>query len=281
MKVYTLTGKSGTGKSYQAINLCKEKNIESIIDDGLFIYRNRVEAGISAKRQETMVGAIKTALFHRDDHADPVKKRIEELKPESMLILGTSDKMTDRIIERLGLPDVSERIYIEDITTEEEREIADKQRRGQGKHVIPVPTLQLKRDFAGYFLDPLRIIKSFKSGRQVTEKTVVRPTFSYMGEFFISDFVLTDIAECVGKEIRGITSVEKVYENTSPDNLVMEVSITVDGKARIWETAMEFQQRLAEVTESMTAFNVVKVNVEITGIDKSHGLLKKKEVTFD
>ena len=281
MKVYTLTGKSGTGKSYQAINLCKEKNIESIIDDGLFIYRNRVEAGISAKRQETMVGAIKTALFHRDDHAEPVKKRIAELQPESMLILGTSDKMTDRIIERLGLPEVSERIYIEDITTEEEREIADKQRRGQGKHVIPVPTLQLKRDFAGYFLDPLRIIKGFKTGRQVTEKTVVRPTFSYMGEFFISDFVLTDIAECVGKEVKGITGVEKVYENTSPDNLIMDVSVTIDSKAKIWETAIEFQKKLAEVTESMTAFNVVKVNVEITGIDKSHGLLKKKEVKFD
>ena len=69
MKVYTLTGKSGTGKSYQAINLCKEKNIVSIIDDGLFIYKNRVEAGISAKRQKTMAGAIKTALFTLDEHA--------------------------------------------------------------------------------------------------------------------------------------------------------------------------------------------------------------------
>ena len=281
MKVYTLTGKSGTGKSYQAINLCKEKNIESIIDDGLFIYRNRVEAGISAKRQDTMVGAIKTALFHRDDHAEPVKKRIKELKPESILILGTSDKMTDRIVERLELPEVSERIYIEDITTEEEREIADKQRRGQGKHVIPVPTLQLKRDFAGYFLDPLRIIKSFKTGRQVTDKTVVRPTFSYMGEFYISDFVLTDIAKCVGKEVRGITSVDKVYENTAPDNLIMDVSVTIDSRANFWETAMKFQTRLAEVTESMTAFNVVTVNVEITGIERNHGFHKKNEVTFD
>ena len=37
MKVYALVGKSGTGKSYQAVNLCKELNIEAIIDDGLFI----------------------------------------------------------------------------------------------------------------------------------------------------------------------------------------------------------------------------------------------------
>ena len=44
MKVYTLSGRSGTGKSFQAINLCKERNIESIIDDGLFIYKNKVFA---------------------------------------------------------------------------------------------------------------------------------------------------------------------------------------------------------------------------------------------
>ena len=70
MKVYGLIGKSGTGKSFQAVNLCKERNIESIIDDGLFICRNKVVAGISAKRQKTKVGAVKTALFTDDDHRD-------------------------------------------------------------------------------------------------------------------------------------------------------------------------------------------------------------------
>ncbi len=279
MKVYTLTGKSGTGKSYQAINLCKEKNIESIIDDGLFIYRNRVEAGISAKRQGTMVGAIKTALFTLDEHADSVREKIKELQPETMLILGTSDKMTDKIRARLDLPEeVFERIYIEDITTEEEREVADKQRRGQGKHVIPVPTLQLKRDFAGYFLDPLRIFKDFKTGKQYTEKTVVRPTFSYMGDFFISDFVLTDIAQCVGKETEGIAKVEKVYENTSPDNLHLDVSVIIDADASIWDVAIDFQKRLAEVVESMTAFNVANVDIEVSGIEKEYRYYRKKEV---
>ena len=42
MKVYGLIGKSGTGKSFQAVNLCKRLKIESIIDDGLFICRNTV-----------------------------------------------------------------------------------------------------------------------------------------------------------------------------------------------------------------------------------------------
>ena len=265
MKVYSLTGKSGTGKSFQAINLCSEKGIESIIDDGLFIYKDRVEAGISAKRQKTMVGAIKTALFTDDDHADSVRRRIAELKPEKLLIIGTSDKMADRITARLGLPAVSERIYIEDITTEEEREIADRQRHGQGKHVIPVPTLQLKRDFAGYFLDPMRIFRERSvAGRAAqAEKTVVRPTFSYMGEFYISDTVLTDIAVCVGEETKGIAAVSGVYENTEPDNLTLKVSVSIDRTSRIWEVAESFQRKLAEVIERMTAFNVVRLDVEI------------------
>lgn len=265
MKVYSLTGRSGTGKSFQAISLCSEKGIESIIDDGLFIYRDRVEAGISAKRQKTTVGAIKTALFTDDDHAESVKKKIRELNPKNMLIIGTSDRMVDKITARLEIPAVDERIYIEDITTEEERKVADRQRHGQGKHVIPVPTLQLKRDFAGYFLDPMRIFKerSVSGKSPASEKSVVRPTFSYMGEFYISDTVLTDIAQCVGAETPGITDVIKVYENTEPDNLTIRVSIAIDKMANLWSVAEDFQRKLARVVERMTAFNVVKLDVEI------------------
>ena len=38
MQVYTLVGKSGSGKSFHAMELCKKKQIDGIIDDGLFIY---------------------------------------------------------------------------------------------------------------------------------------------------------------------------------------------------------------------------------------------------
>ena len=77
MKVYCLVGKSGTGKSFQAINLCRQMNIESIIDDGLFICHNKVMAGISAKRQKTQFAAVKTALFDQDWHAEEVIRTIK------------------------------------------------------------------------------------------------------------------------------------------------------------------------------------------------------------
>ena len=272
MKVYSLTGPAGTGKSYQAMALCQEKNIVSIIDDGLFIFRNKVEAGISAKRQKTKVGAIKTALFTTDEHCDSVRRRIRELEPESILVIGTSDKMADRIVARLELPAVSERIHIEDITTEEDRKIAERQRTLQGKHVIPVPTLQLKRDFAGYFMDPLKIFRSGLFGGTVkgegaaAERTVVRPTYSYLGEFYISDKVISDIAQILGRRSPGVDRVLKIYENTAPDSLNVEVSLAMSYSPGIWEHAADFQHELAKQIESMTAFNVVRVNVDIKQI---------------
>jgi hypothetical protein len=121
-------GKSGTGKSFQANNLCSERGIESIIDDGLFIERGRILAGTSAKRQETKIRAIKTALFKDDAHRNEVANKIREVSPSSVLVIGTSDKMIGQITERLGLPKASERVDIESLTTAEERAVAHKQR---------------------------------------------------------------------------------------------------------------------------------------------------------
>ena len=266
MLVYSLTGPSGTGKSYQAMNLCQELHIESMIDDGLFIYRNRVEAGTSAKHEKTKVGAIKAAVFVRPEHREQVAARIRALRPRSILILGTSDDMADKIASRLGLPPVMKRIHIEDITTPEERGVAQRQRNLQGKHVIPVPTMQLKRDFAGYFMDPLRIFKNSGIGSGYSEKTVVRPTFSYMGEFYISEHVITDIAECVAEHTPHVNRVMKVYDNMSSDALVISVMLSVDRTGSIWASASDYQHRLAREVENMTAFNVVKVDIQIREI---------------
>ena len=185
MQVYTLVGKSGSGKSFHAMELCKKKQIDGIIDDGLFIYQNTIVAGVSAKRSQTKIGEVKAA--------------IEERQPGSILVLGTSVEMVDKIIRRLGLPmpeaDSPRRIRIEDITTEEERKVARQQRDKLGKHVIPAPALQLKHNFAGYFMDPLRLFRGKDQGA-AAERTVVRPTYSYMGEYYVAERVMDDIVNC-------------------------------------------------------------------------------------
>ena len=88
MKVYGLIGKSGTGKSFQAVNLCKRLKIESIIDDGLFICRNKVVAGISAKRQPTKVGAVKSELFVNPDRTDEFYCPTEKISCIQKVFIG-------------------------------------------------------------------------------------------------------------------------------------------------------------------------------------------------
>lgn len=265
MKVYTLIGRSGSGKSFQANNLCRKKHIDAIIDDGLFIYKNHVMAGVSAKKVATSVGAIKTAIFADESHRVKVRDEIRRVAPVSILIISTSKSMTDKIISRLELPRVDEVIRIEDVTTDKQREIAKTQRDVYGKHVIPVPTLQLKRDFAGYFLDPIKLIYdlTYPSKNFDGKFSVVRPTYSYMGDFFISDTVFKDIAICVAEEIPGIESVVKVYENTSPDCFTMDVVIKVAIGTSVFEVAGSFQKKLAEAIEFMTAYNVAEINLEV------------------
>lgn len=267
MKVYALIGKSGTGKSYQAINLCKEKEIESIIDDGLFIYRGKAMAGNSAKREATKIGAVKRALFNDEEHEKEVSREIERIKPESLLIIGTSEGMVDKIAQKLKLGHIYKKIYIQEITTDSERKIADRQRNIQGKHVIPVSSMQLKHEFSGYFLSPLRIFKGIGAGRgSFTEKSVVRPTYSYMGDFIISDRVISDIVKCTAKGIPNIKEVVRVVADENIEALEVIVWIVVKANGNIIEVAKELQKRSLFMIEEMTAFNIEKLNIEVRGI---------------
>ncbi|MDD5923078.1 MAG: hypothetical protein PUC44_07910 [Eubacteriales bacterium] len=266
MIVYSLTGKSGTGKSYQAKNLCRKLGIETMIDDGLLIHKNKIVAGHSAKLEKTKLGAIRAAVLSREDHRREIAEKLKGIHPEKLLILGTSDGMTEKIAEQLNLPKISEYIHIEDITTEKEREAARESRDVLGKHVIPVPTMELKRDFAGYFMDPMKLFRDRKNGYE-SEKTVVRPAYSYMGDFVISDSVLRDIAVLVGEETPGVARVQKVYENTVTEELCLTVFLTMTREVNLWEGASAFQHALMRMIERMTAFNVAKIDVQIRGIE--------------
>ncbi|MCL1982978.1 MAG: Asp23/Gls24 family envelope stress response protein [Clostridiales bacterium] len=265
MKVYALVGKSGTGKSYQAMNLCRERNIEGIIDDGLFIVGNGILAGVSAKRQTTRIGAVKTALFTDEGHKNAVKSKIQEVSPSSILIIGTSDGMTNKIAERLELPEIKDTVYIESITSENERETAKKQRDELGKHLIPVPTFQIKREFSGYFVDPLRVFRAKgRSGRGAfAEKSVVRPTYSYMGDYIISDRVIGDIVECIVKSRKSKLHVTRVQTENTKSGIRLTIVVVVRYGAKIIETAKTFQEQVAWQVGLMTAFNIDCVDIEV------------------
>ncbi len=269
MKVYALVGKSGTGKSYQAQNLCRKLKIKGIIDDGLFIYENKVVSGISAKRQETYIGAVKTALFTKPEHQADVAASIRKTDPEKLLLIGTSDEMVRRIAKRLEIPEISEIVYIDDITTEAERAIAYKQRHEMGQHVIPAPAFQLKRQFSGYFMSPLLLWRDLTANKNsMAEKSVVRPTYSYLGDYKLSDKVFSDILACVASEIDGVHEISKVVAVNIPEGVEMKAIVFMKYGHNILEAARELQARAVKEIESMTAFNVGKLDIEIRGISQ-------------
>ncbi|MDO4518412.1 MAG: hypothetical protein Q4B78_04310 [Bacillota bacterium] len=270
MKVYTLSGKSGTGKSYQAVSLCRKMNIEAIIDDGLFVHKNKVIAGVSAKRQKTKLSAVKTAIFYDENDAKTVREAVHRVNPKSILILGTSDDMVDMIIEKLDLPKPIQRVYIEDITTEDERKIATKQRNERGEHVIPAPTFQIKRQFSGYFMSPMKLIRDWGPWRDGYEKSVVRPTYSYHGKYNISEKVMADIIECIKDESQSVYEIIKVtireHKEVNNEGIEVYVVANLNYMDRLYIEAEKFQDAVAKTIEDMTAFNVLRVDLEIRAL---------------
>jgi len=269
VKIYGLSGKSGTGKSYNAIELCVKHNIESIIDDGLFIYTGRIMAGTSAKKQKTRVRAIKTAIFEDDPaHAESVIEAIERVSPSSILVLGTSDRMVDIIAAKLKLPPIEEYIHIEDITTAAQRNKAQELRNGAGMHVIPAPTLQVRKQFSGYFLDPKRSFRKIKPeyGDEAGEKTVVRPKYSYFGKFEISEKVISDIIGYVVSITPGTSQLILASSSADADNnLYVRAAVNVEHGVRIRAAGTELQRAITEAVTRMTGFNILGVEVEVRG----------------
>ena len=282
MKLYALTGKSGTGKSFQALKLCRERGIDAMIDDGLLISGGSVLAGISAKRQATKIGAVMTAIFRKESHRMEVAGALAELDPASLLVIGTSDEMVDKIAEALEICDESlmpesdesaeegrrerfrERIRIEDITTEAEREEAAHQRHDLGKHVVPVPSFELKHQFSGYFVHPLRTYRNrHRAAEPQPEKTVVRPSFSYLGDFSIEERVLGDIAEIICRESESVYDVSRVMAYKGEDSIKMSLAVELKLGCRVFDTAERLQWAIAREVEQMTAYEVDRVDIEV------------------
>lgn len=267
MEIYGLVGKSGTGKSYQSLNICRERGIPCIIDDGLFIGQNRVFGGRSAKRAGTMIGAIKTALFTDDAHKEEVMETIKKRAPESILILGTSDRMIYRIAERLELPVPKELIRIEDVSSEEDIAAAQIHRNQSGKHAIPVATFQLKREFSGYFLRPLKILRRVGTkSTVVAEKSEVRPTFSYLGGYTISERAVYDIIKCAVRDKKAVVKITAMDIQKEESGMGIYVDFILRYGIRAKEAAEELQRIIKREIEEFTGFHIITVNITIKGL---------------
>ena len=258
----------GTGKSHRAQMVAKENQAECIIDDAILIRDNKIIAGTSAKKAETKIESVKRALFSAPGQVEEIRAVIEEVKPKSILILGTSDEMVQKIVKNIGLPEISKTIYIEDVSTPEEIAAARSIRMGEGKHVIPVPTFEIKKDFSGYLLDPLQIFKWKGKGTTpfMTEKSIIRPTYSYLGNYTISDNVLKDIIEYAARDMEGIYKLQRIKIETYPDGLVIFMDVTLEYGYHLMDILAKLKDKVKKDIDRLTAMNVLDIQLTAKGL---------------
>ncbi len=264
MKVFGFVGDSGTGKSYRAMWVAKEKGLPCMIDDGLLIMGGRIVAGKSAKREKTMFASVRRAIFEDPAHIAEVSTKIKILAPDGILILGTSKRMVERIAARLSLPEITEYVMIEDVASKDEIQKAQDMRMKQGKHIIPVPAFEVKKDFSGYFIDPLRIFFHGKE-KYSAEKTIVRPTYSYLGDYTLSRSATASICRHEGNKVSGIHVVSVKVQHT-PIGAHIEIDVTMEMGCDIRKAAYKVQNNVAAALEEYAALVVSKIDIKVMSL---------------
>lgn len=275
MEVYALVGSSGTGKSHRAINIAHQIDAQAIIDDGLLIQGNRILAGSSAKQQPTRISAIRAALFMDDRRAEAMRDTLGELNLDRILVLGTSQGMVERIAARLELPAPCRIIKIEEVASEKEIRKAKYLRTCYSRHVIPAPTLEVKKSLPNTLVDPLKIFMRKKGNppgrKDWLEQSMVRPTYTSNGRLTIANSALSTIAGHAATLVKGVTSAGKIVVKVEHDGLIsIDVSPTITFGLNLHDVAAMIQQQIKKCVEDMTGLQVKYVNVQVKGLSFDH-----------
>ncbi len=238
-----------------------DRGIEVMLDDGVLVRGGRILAGRSAKRELTRVAAVKRAVLADPEHAEAIRAALRDASPERLLIMGTSRHMIERILEALRMEDAPlEVLSITEVASAADIELARTVRQQHGKHVIPAPTLEVRKTFSGYLIDPLQFIVRGRGARQLVEKSVVRPTYSSLGRFFIADTVVTAIAAHAAGRVAGVARVSKTVLATAEEGVTLRLELSMLVGASIPEVLRRVQEAVAESVEHHTALNVLAVH---------------------
>lgn len=270
VKVFALVGRSGTGKSFRAKLVSQKYGLDLIIDDGLLIKDQKIIAGKSAKKEAAYLTAIKTALFDDPRHRGDVQDKLDREKFKRVLIIGTSERMVKKIALRLGLPAPFRILRIEDIATEDEINRAISSRKNSGKHVIPVPAVEVARNYphilyetVKVFLKRGRFALSRKSGDRTFEKSVVRPEFGRKGKVSISEAALAQMVMHCADEFDPAISIKKVSVKEDTRGYALGIYLEVPYGVQLAGNMHEFQNYIIDNIERYTGIMIDKVDISI------------------
>ena len=177
--------------------------------------------------------------------------------------------MVIKITTRLQLPQPSKIIHIEDIATKEEIEQAIRSRRIEGKHVIPVPSIEIKQNYPKIFYNRIRVIlknkkKAFTPGNsKVFEKSIVRPEFSKKGRISISEAAITQMVMHCVSEFDPQIIVKKLTIKTNPESYRLIIMVDVPFGTQLAGKIHNLQQYIIENIEKYTGILIEEVSIII------------------
>ena len=273
MDVIALVGPSGTGKSHRALQVAREHGADAIIDDGILIKDGHIVAGESAKTEKSKIMAVRRAIFVLPGHADDVREAIKEMQPHRILVIGTSENMVQKIAKTLDLPPIQLIVRIEDIASRSEIAAAQFHRLKEGKHIIPVPTIELKPHFSGFLVNPLQSIfkQSSVKRRKLGEKSIVRPVFSYYGKLIIDDKVIQVIVERIVrarefvKSLKNIT-VKHLFKDDEDRGLTISCEVVLSYGSHIPTLIRQMQGHIRDAVEFTTGMIVHAVDISVQAL---------------
>ncbi|MBP7096234.1 MAG: AAA family ATPase [Spirochaetia bacterium] len=269
VRIFALVGESGTGKSFRAKLVAQKYGIDFIIDDGLLIRGDAIVAGRSAKKEQHYMAAVKTALFHDKKHRDEVARLLAKSSFKKVLVLGTSEKMVRKITERLQIPHPHKIIRIEDIASQAEIEKAIRSRKVEGKHVIPVPAIEIRRSYPHIFYDSVRVFLQRNLGMsavqapKVYEKAVVRPEFSKRGRVAITESALAQmVIHCVD-EFNPAIRIQKISVRSDSQGYRLTLGVEIPYGTQLSGNIHNLQQYIIDAIERFTGILIEEVNIVV------------------
>ena len=238
MRVIAFVGPSGTGKSYRSVMVSQQYGADAIIDDGLLISHGKVIAGTSAKKEPTKIASVKHALFMNPSQVNEIKKVLKRNKIKCLMILGTSDGMVNKIAKNIGVHEVEQIIRIEDVA---------------------------------YFLHPLRRFQKNLDSEITTaeaDKSIVRPTFSYMGDYIISDNVINSIAIHEAQKINGLIKVQNINLRKTGHGVHIDMTVILQYGCDIFSVCKNIQLAVRNNVEQYTSINARRINILVKNLRK-------------
>ena len=178
---------------------------------------------------------------------------------------------------RLQLPQPQKIIHIEDIASQEDIEKAIKSRQVEGKHVIPVPSIEVKKNYSQIFSTSMHDFfnknKLFKkTGKNLTgkmiEKSIVQPEFSKKGRIEISEAALTQMVMHCVSECDPEVKIKKISIKTDNRGYRLIVTIDVPFGTQLTGKVHKLQQYIIDKIESFTGILIEEVSIIIDKISK-------------